>query len=107
MIQKEILKIGSSYYAVSYQEEFRNDDDTLLLGLILHDSKVVLICNKYCKQTQLHTKFHEATHGIFNEYGIDGDENEIDLMGNAFYAFILDNPKFIKEILDFARKIKR
>ena len=94
-------KIGSSWYDVTYHRTLRNKDDSLLLGHIDSDKKLIRICNRYCKQTQLHTRFHESTHGIFNEYCIDGDENEVTMMGNAFYAFIIDNPVFIREILDF------
>ena len=104
---KEKIKIGSSWYDVIYRKVFRNLYDKKLLGYIDSDTKEITICNKYCEQTQLQTKFHESTHGIFSEYNIDGDENEVNMMGNAFYAFIIDNPKFIREILKCAEEIKR
>ena len=103
---KERYRIGCTYYDVIYYKELRNKDDKLLLGDIDSDTKIIRICNKYCKQTELKTKFHEITHGIFHEYGIDGDEDEVDLMGNAFYALIIDNPEFIKEILKYAEELK-
>lgn len=103
---KERYRIGCSYYDITYHKVLRNLDDKQLLGEIDHDGKVIRICSRYCKQTQLQVKFHESTHGIFHEYGIDGDEDEITVMSSAFWGLIIDNPILIKAILKYAEGIK-
>lgn len=103
---KEKVKICSSYYDVEYKKTLRNKDDKSLLGFIDSDEKMISICNRFPEQTQLQIKFHESTHGIFHEYNIDGDEDEVTMFSTAFYTFIIDNPVLIRKILDHTEEIK-
>lgn len=38
---------------------------------------------------------------------VSEDENIVEPMTNAFFTFIIDNPKFIQKILDFAKTAKK
>lgn len=103
---KEKIKIGGSWYDIEYHKELRNDKNEKVMGFIYFDKKIIQIVNQFPEQTQLQTKFHESTHGIFNEYDMDGDEHDIVTFSNVFYAFIVDNPRLIKKILKCAEENK-
>ena len=100
------FRIGNTWYDVTYRKVIKSKQGKLLLGDIDFDNGRIRICNKFTRQTMLQTKFHECTHGLFQEYGVDGDEDDVCLMTSAFYGFIIDNSEFIKDILKFAEGVK-
>jgi len=101
------LKINSSLIDVEYVKKLVREDGRPLLGRIWYDHGLVRINKKFPSLTQLKTLFHEATHGINDEFTLDLEEGEIDILSKAFYAFIVYNPKFIRKILGFAAKRRK
>ena len=99
------FRIGNTWYDVTYHKVVKNDKNELLFGEIDFIKTTIRIC-KNTQQTMLRTKFHEVTHGLYRECGIDEDENETRMMSNAYYGFIIDNPEYIKDILKFAEGVK-
>ena len=104
------VKIGSSYYDVEYVDDLRDEMDRILLGRIFRSLCLIKINKGVCGyQSMLQVIHHETTHGIMDEYGIE-DVKDLDLVtpiSNGNYAFIIDNPEFIREILKHAEEIKK
>ncbi len=100
------FRIGNTWYDITYHKVVKSDTNELLFGEIDFVKRTIRICNKVTPQTMLRTKFHEATHGLFEECGVDESEDETRIMSSAFYGFIIDNPEFIKDILKFAEGVK-
>ena len=102
----EGITIGSSYYRVLYVDDLKDEKGKRLFGRIWQDKKIIEI-NKGCSyETQLQALLHENLHGICWEYVIDDDEDLVEPMSNGFYAFIINNSEFIREILRYA-KVKK
>jgi len=101
------LKIGSSWYDVEYVDDLRDEQNRLLFGRIYQGIRLIKISKACSYQTMLQTLQHESTHGVMWEYGIDDAEDLVEPINNGFYAFIIDNPEFIKEILKHAERIKK
>ena len=101
------IRTGSSYYDVKYVRDLKNDKNEILRGKIWYDEGFIKISKDYPFSSQLRTLHHEGTHGIFEEYNFEGGEDEVDMFSKAFFAFIIDNPEFIKLILKYAEEIKK
>lgn len=101
------IRTGSNFYNVKYGRELRNERDEILRGKIWYGNDVIQINKDFPLSVQLKTLFHESTHGIFEDYAFDGDENEVAMFSKAYFAFIIDNPEFIKLILKYAEKTKK
>lgn len=97
MIKK--IKICSSIYDVKYKSKLVDEKNDRLFGEIKIGAQEIIIHNKSCGQKQLQTILHEAIHGISCEYRLDVTEDANERISNAFYAFMLDNKEFIKEII--------
>jgi len=103
------VKIGSSYYDVEYVDKLIDEHGKELSGKILFFLHLIKVDKSISHQSMLQVIHHESTHGIMWEYAIE-DEKDIDLvtpMSNGFYAFIIDNSEFIREILKHAEEIKK
>lgn len=93
------LKIGSSWYDVEYVDDLRDEDNRVLLGRIYRSLRKIRI-NKTCSyQSMLQVIHHEGTHGVMWEYNIEDVEDLVEPMSNGNYAFIINNPEFIRAIL--------
>ena len=101
------IRTGSSFYDIKYVTDLINDKDGALRGKVWFDEGYIKISKDYPLYTQLQTLIHESMHTIFEEYGIKGGESKVDMFGKILHSFIIDNPKFIKEILEYAEKIRR
>lgn len=100
-------KIGSSWYDIEYLNEIKDEKGNILSGRIFETSRKILIDQTESYQKQLQTLFHEDLHGICWEWGINDIENMIKVLSNGLYTFIIDNPKFIREILKHTEEIKK
>ena len=102
------LKIGSSWYGVEYVDDLRDEQNRFLFGQILQESRLIKINRKRSGyQTMLQTLHHESEHGIMWEYGVDDVEDLVESISNGNFAFIIDNPEFIREILRYAERMKK
>ncbi len=93
------LKINSTTYIIKKYKRIIEQGNVVLHGDIKHDMQYIRIATEYPLPKQLVTLLHEAFHGIDEEYGLELDEDLIDRIAKAFYAFMLDNKEFIKEII--------
>jgi len=100
-------KIGGNYYSVEYVEHLQDGKGVDLSGRILEINHKIKICTDGDLQNQLQALLHEDVHGFCWEYSIKDIEDLVLPISNAFFALIIDNPKFIQKILDFAKKIKK
>ena len=100
-------KIGSTYYDVEEVDDLRGDENQSLSGRIFQDQGKILINKQHSYQQKLHTLLHEDTHGLFWEYTVNNEEELVEVIANAFYALIVDNPKFIQKILDYTKELKK
>ena len=101
------IKIGSSWYDVEYVNGLKDEQNRELFGRIFQGLRLIKISKKCSYQTMLQTLQHEGTHGIVWEYGIDDAEELVEPISNGFFAFIIDNPELVREILRHAEKIKK
>ena len=103
-ISSEKSRIGSSHYDIKYVTNLKNEKGQRLFGRIWQDKKIIEIDKDSSYETQLQAILHENLHGIFWEYALDDDEELVEPLSNGWFAFIINNPKFIREILCFAEK---
>ena len=103
------IEIGSSLYDIEYVNGIRDDYGKALGGRIWLAHHLVKIDRNASYQTMLQVIHHEATHGIMWEYAIE-DTKDSDLVtpiSNGMYAFIINNPEFIREVLKYTERIKK
>ena len=103
------IEIGSSWYDVKYVDGIKDEQGRVLAGRIHLSSHLIEVDKNVSYQNMLQVIHHESTHGIMWEYAIE-DVKDLDLvtpMSNGFYAFIINNPEFIREILRYTEKIKK
>ena len=102
------LKIGSSWYDIKYVDDLRDEQNRLMFGQILQGSRLIKINKERNSfQNMLQTLYHESEHGVMWEYGVDDVEDLVESISNGNFAFIIDNPEFIREILKLAERIKK
>jgi len=90
------VKIGAMVYNVEFKDIIDNNND--LDGQIVYSANTIQI-RKVSTHSEDYEKMvflHEIIHGIFNHCNIDQDENKIELIGNALYMVIKDNPELFK-----------
>ncbi len=105
MIKK--LKICGSIYSIDEtKDKIIVDGSKVLYGEIKHDTMIIFIANGYPETIKLQTLLHEALHGISEEYCLDFTEKNVDRISKAIYAFLIDNPGFIRDILDGGKSLK-
>ena len=99
------IRTGSAFYKVEYVKDLKGEDAVPLLGRTWLDRGLIRINNTLPFVTQIKTLHHEASHAIFYEYGFSWNEKKVDLFSKAFYAFILNNSEFIRQILKYGGKV--
>jgi hypothetical protein len=102
-------RVGSGFYDVEYVDELIGDRGDALSGRIWQAQHLIRILNTESYQNQLQTLLHENLHAMCWEYVVKVEEDEeiIAPLANAFFAFVIDNPKFIQRILDYTKKLKK
>jgi len=95
------LKIISSIYQVKYVTELKDYDDNLY-GEITPNKLEIHINKTYPIERQLQTILHEGIHGVDFEMklGISKNETNLERLSNGIFAFLIDNKKFINEIIN-------
>ena len=99
VLKTKKLKINSTVYNVKKFKKIIENGNIVLHGDIKHDMQYIRIATEYPLSKQYITALHEAMHGIDEEYSLGFDEDLIDHLSKAMYAFMLDNKEFIKEII--------
>jgi len=101
-------KILGSYYDVEYVDNLRDETDGhKISGRIIEVDKLIKIEKSLGLQNKLQTLLHEDIHGLCWEYVIDDPEKVVGQMTSGIFALIVDNPEFIKKILEFASLQKK
>ena len=93
------LKICSSIYNIEYINNLVDEHNGRLHGYIEPYNLKIQINKKYPIIKQNQSILHEAIHGINSEYGFDFKEEIVDRLSNAVFAFLIDNKKYIGEII--------
>lgn len=94
------IKVCSSVYDIHYEDKLL-DGETFPAGLAKLREKLILIAQgeEYAEQLQKQTILHEAFHIISEEYQFLFDEDMVERLSNAVYAFMIDNSEFIQDII--------
>ena len=102
-------RVGSGFFDVEYVDELTGDNGNALSGRIWQSVHLIKILNTESYQNQLQTLLHENLHAMCWEYivRVEEDEEIVAPLANAFFAFIMDNPKFIQKILDYTKEIMK
>ena len=101
-------KILGSYYDIEYVEDLRDPGDKRKLdGRIIENGHTIKIEKNLDYQSQLQSLLHEDIHGLCWEYMIDDPEKVVGQMTSGIFALIVDNPEFIKKIIEFAELCKK
>ena len=100
----EKLRIVSSDYDITYQDEIRDDYDNLLDGRIIETESEIKVSLQQKYPRQLQVILHEAMHGLKWEFGLhnkpSNDDETINIqLTTGVGCFIRDNPEFIREYL--------
>jgi hypothetical protein len=89
MIKK--IKVGGIYYDVEYKELV--SESNAQLGWCRYDKARIEINNTVNEQVQEQTLIHELTHAMFNEAGIDieNEEDVVNKLGLILHQVLQDN----------------
>ena len=98
------IRTGSAFYKVEYVKDLE-DDGRPLLGRLYPDNQLIVINKSLPTSTQLRATHHESTHAISYEYNFGWSEKKVNMISKAFYAFILNNPEFVRQILKYGEKV--
>ena len=101
------IKIGSTYYDVKYVDDLRDERGQMLFGRIYESYHLIKVNTNCSYQNMLQTLRHEGEHGIMWEYGVNDKERLVTLLSNGHYAFMIDNPELIREILKHTERMKK
>ena len=102
------LKIGGLKYKLVYVKDLRDiKDNSKLNGQIRWDDCRVDIDADISKQKQNQIIIHEVFHGILDDYCIEDVENVVRKIGHGIYEFIVQNPKFIRGIIEHDESLKK
>lgn len=87
----EKIKVGGIYYDIEYKELLSESDTQL--GWCRYDKARIEINNTVNEQVQEQTLIHELTHAMFNEAGIDieNEEDVVNKMGLILHQVLQDN----------------
>jgi hypothetical protein len=98
MIRK--LKVCSSIYEIEYKKEVKDERNSDLFGKIDYGELKIIVDKNYPILRQTQSVLHEGMHAIDHEYQFGFEEKTTERLSNAIYAFLIDNKKFINEIIN-------
>ena len=93
------FNIGGVIFKVSFVDDLRDETGRRVNGLISTDQCKIDVATDIVKQKQDSVLIHEALHGIHTHYDVEGGEHIVTKIANGMYAFIVENPEFIKEMI--------
>lgn len=100
------IKIGGGIYKVSIVDDLRNKDGIRVDGILHADSHDISIASDISFRKQQETIVHEILHGIISYFNIEDNESVTTRVAYGIHAFIVDNPDFIKGLINEDRKAK-
>jgi hypothetical protein len=91
------IKIFNKIYEIQYlKEDFKDENDTTLLGQIDKFTNIIKIDAKQPKEEQVSTLLHEILHGITYSLPIELAEKEVICLECALMTLFKDNPKLLE-----------
>jgi len=100
------IKIGGQIFKVIFVNDLRDETGKRVNGTIMTDQCSIYIATDVTKQKQHSILIHEVLHGIHTHYDVEGTEHIVAKIANGIYAFIVDNPIFIKELIKHNEKLR-
>lgn len=86
------IKVGAIVYQVEIVDDLR-DGDQKLSGWIRHTDSLILLEAALSSQMGRHVLWHEIIHSIFEQAGIDDqDERIIQVLAYGIMGVLKDNP---------------
>ncbi len=101
------LKIGGIVFKINFVDDLRDESGKRVNGIIKTDQCTIDVATDITEQKQHSVIFHEALHGIHTHYDVDGGEHIVTKIANGLYAFIVDNPVFIREFIKHNEKLNK
>jgi hypothetical protein len=89
------VKIGGFEYDI-IKKDAVSTGTAVCFGTHSFQDLSIEISTLYPDQVQAATLIHEVLHALAYLNGVDLKESEVEVLGNALYAFIVDNPEVFK-----------
>ena len=93
------LKIGGVRYKVEDKNELRDKTGILVNGLLKTDQCLIQVATDVAETKRDIILVHEVIHALEEYFDIDGGEHIVTKMAHGVFAFIVDNPEFIQDII--------
>lgn len=100
------LKIGGRIYKVNIVDDLRQENGQRCNGTLHGDSHDISVASDISVIKQQETTIHEALHAIINYFVIEDNETITSQVANGIYALIVDNPDFIRKIMNDYKKAR-
>ncbi|MBK5244300.1 MAG: hypothetical protein JJE18_04615 [Eubacteriaceae bacterium] len=93
------IKIGWKEYKIEFKKTKRKliEVANLRYGEIDYDKRIITLNDESDKENQKATLIHEMIHGISDMYKLNFEENTVEMLGDAVYTLIKDNPELFKK----------
>lgn len=86
------VRILYKEYSVEEQENLHNSEADLY-GEIRYEPEEIILSKQSSDEQKKATLIHEIIHGLDDMYRIGLKEKQVEVLGNAVYMLIRDNPE--------------
>ena len=101
------IKIGGRIFKVSIVDDLRQEDGKRCNGTLHADSHDISVASDISEFKQQEVIIHEALHAIISYFCIEDNEIVTSQVAHGIHALIVDNPDFIKGIINAYKKAER
>ena len=101
------LKIGGRIFTVSIVDDLREEDGKRVNGTLHADSHDISVASDISYFKQQEVIIHEALHAIISYFAIEDNETVTTQVAHGIHALIVDNPEFIRKIINENKKARR
>lgn len=85
------IKVAGIDYDVVLKDLSTRNDDEIQLGFCIYSENKIEINDQVHVERQKQTLIHEMMHAIFQEAGIEDDEDIVNRLGLVLYQVLKDN----------------
>lgn len=90
------IKVGGVTYTVDYVDHLLMDTTEVFGICDIRESTIHLLSSLRPQQMEI-TFIHELIHAILNHCDLDQDEHAVEILAQALYMVIEDNPGIFKD----------
>ena len=100
------FKVNFLTYDIEYIDS-EIEEEMEIYGKCLYSENKIQLSKDLSIEYMKKTLVHECLHAIFEMYGINQNENKIDLLSTCIVEFIKLNPEIIEWILNKGNQIEK